>query len=225
MNPPEVRVVLVDDSVLVRQGIKSVLDRHRGKRLLNVVGEAGSVIEGIAECLRLKPDVVVLDLRLPDGYGFEACREILKKLPSTRILVLTSFIDDNFVYEAINAGTHGYLMKDVDPAGLIDAVERIAAGESILSPDLTSRVLAMVRSPNQEDSSKFTSLSPQEKKVLELVVRGKTNREIAEDLGLSDNTVKNYLGNVFEKLHVKRRAQAAALYVRATKNKNRSIQA
>jgi two-component system response regulator DevR len=222
-NPPEVKVLLVDDSALVRQGIKSVLVHHRGRFALNVVGEAGSVADAISVCARLKPDIVILDLRLPDGYGFDACREILRVRPETRVLVLTSYTDDNFVYEAITAGSHGYLMKDVEPTALLEAIERVAAGESILSPDLTSRVLAMVRSTTPAEVTKFTSLSPQEKRVLELVVKGKTNKQIGDELGLSDNTVKNYLGNVFEKLHVKRRAQAAALYAQAFRNKTRPI--
>jgi two-component system, NarL family, response regulator DevR len=223
MNAPrEIRLLLVDDSSLVRQGIKSVLERQAADPRITVVGEASTIAEAVAATVKLRPDVVLLDLRLPDGFGFTACRAILEKTPDTRILVLTSFAEDNYIYESITAGAHGYLLKEVDPSALVDSVIRVASGQSIISPDLTARVLSIVRSSAKQESSKlFTSLSPQEKRVLELVVLGKTNKEIAERLELSDNTVKNYLGSVFEKLNVSRRSQAAALYMQAQKTTNR----
>lgn len=217
-----IRLLLVDDSQLVRHGIRSVIEHHTGEPAIQVVGEAATVQETLALADPLKPDIVVLDLRLPDGFGFAACRELLRRQPSIRILVLTSYMEDEYIYEAISAGAHGYLMKEIDPAGLIAAIIRVAAGESIISPALTARVMALVRNKSQPDPGQlFTSLSPQEKRVLELVVQGKTNKEIGDKLGLSDNTVKNYLGSVFEKLNVKSRAQAAALYTQAQVRINR----
>lgn len=210
---PPIRILLVDDSALVRQGIKSVLATSNVAPL-RVVGEAGNVAEAVTEAVRLKPDIVLLDIRLPDGSGFDACREILRRQPETRIIVLTSFSNDNFVYEAITSGAHGYLMKEIDPAGLTQALIDVADGRSILDPDTTARVIRLVRAQSAGASNEdLATLSPQERRVLALVAEGKTNKEIGEQLNLSDNTVKNYLGSVFEKLHVKRRSQAAALYV------------
>ncbi len=211
-----IRLLLVDDSALVRQGIRAILERHPAASHITVVAEAGTVGEAVDLARRMSPDVVLLDIRLPDGYGFVACREILRNNPDTHVLVLTSFTDDSFIYEAITAGAQGYLMKEIDPAGLVDAINRVAAGQSVISPDLTARMLAIVRASSQQTDSVFTLLSPQEKRVLELVVQGRTNKEIGEKLGLSENTVKNYLGNVFEKLHVRRRSQAAALYMQSS---------
>lgn len=220
----EIRLLLVDDSQLVRHGIRSVIDHEPCTPRIVVVGEAASVQEALTTAARLQPDIVLLDLRLPDGYGFTACRELIRNQPAIRILVLTSYMEDEYIYEAISAGAHGYLMKEIDPPALISAIVRVAAGESIISPALTARVMALVRNKSQPDPARlFTSLSPQEKRVLDLVVLGKTNKEIGDKLGLSDNTVKNYLGSVFEKLDVKSRAQAAALYtqvqVRGTRPK------
>lgn len=210
------RILLVDDSELVRRGIKTVLNAQVNKPM-RVVGEAGSVAEAIAESLRLKPDVVLLDIRLPDGTGFDACRQILAHLPGTRVIVLTSHSNDNFVYEAVTAGVHGYLMKEIDPAGLIQALEDVAAGRSILGADATTRVLRLLRGgQSQGQGPDMSILSAQERRVLALVADGKTNKQIGEQLSLSENTVKNYLVNVFEKLHVKRRSQAAAFYVQHT---------
>lgn len=212
--PQPIRILLVEDSVLVRQGIKTVIT-IAGEPDLVVVGEAGSNAEAIAACDRLKPAVVLLDIRLPDGNGFQACREILQRQPATRVIVLTSHSSDNLVYEAVTAGAHGYLMKEVDPAGLIQAIRDVAAGQSILAPDVTERVLRMIRQGGADRNEKdhLASLSHQERRVLECVAEGLTNKQTGERLNLSENTVKNYLINVFEKLQVKRRAQAAAMYV------------
>ena len=210
-NP--IRIVLVDDSELVRRGIKTVLSTQTDPAM-HVVGEAGNVAEAVATCERLKPDVVLLDIRLPDGSGLEACKQIVQRLPDTRIIVLTSYSNDNYVYEAVTCGAQGYLMKEIDPAGLVQAVQDVAAGRSILDPDATSRVLRLLRGGNpSEQGTDLSILSTQERRVLALVADGLTNKEVGEQLGLSENTVKNYLVNVFEKLQVKRRAQAAAIYV------------
>lgn len=207
-----IRILLVDDSELVRRGIKTVLSAQSDPPM-RVIGEAGSVASAVAECLRLKPDIVLLDIRLPDGSGFDACRQILQKLPETRIVVLTSYSNDNFVYEAVTAGAQGYLMKEIDPAGLLQALLDVSAGRSILDPDATSRVLRLLRGGGTEAGGDLSILSTQERRVLALVADGLTNKQVGEQLGLSENTVKNYLVNVFEKLQVKRRAQAAAIYV------------
>lgn len=207
-----IRIVLVDDSELVRRGIKTVLSAP-ADRPMRVVGEAGSVAEAVAVCTREKPDVVLLDIRLPDGSGLEACRQILQRAPEAKIVVLTSYSNDNFVYEAVTSGAQGYLMKEIDPAGLIAAVQDVSAGRSILDPDATSRVLRMLRGGGADQPAELSILSAQERRVLALVADGLTNKQVGEQLGLSENTVKNYLVSVFEKLQVKRRAQAAAIYV------------
>jgi two-component system response regulator DevR len=211
-----IRVMIVDDSELVRRGIASVL-ASASAPAIKVVGEAGTVATAVSECLRLKPDIVLMDIRLPDGHGFSACRQILPKLPSTKVIVLTSYANDSFVYESVAAGAQGYLMKEIDPQGLIQAVRDVAAGRSILDPDATNRVLRLLRG-GSEGGADLASLSPQERRVLALVADGMTNKQVGEQLNLSENTVKNYLVNVFEKLHVKRRSQAATLYVKSSGN-------
>jgi two-component system response regulator DevR len=213
-NTPPIRILLVDDSELVRRGIKTVLSAHPEPQL-RVVGEAGNVEQAITECIRHRPDLVLLDIRLPDGSGFDACRQILQRNPDIKIIVLTSYSNDNFVYEAVTSGAQGYLMKEIDPAGLIQAILDVSSGRSILDPDATSRVLRLLRSGggNGESNADLSILSPQERRVLALVADGLTNKQVGEQLGLSENTVKNYLVNVFEKLQVKRRAQAAAIFV------------
>jgi two-component system response regulator DevR len=211
---PPIRLMLVDDSELVRRGIKTVLSAV-SEPPMRVVAEAGNVADAVSECLRHKPEIVLLDIRLPDGSGFDACRQILQRLPETRVIVLTSYSNDNFVYEAVTSGAHGYLMKEIDPHGLVQAVSDVAAGRSILDPDATSRVLRLLRSGGAagEQGADLSILSPQERRVLALVADGLTNKQVGEQIGLSENTVKNYLVNVFEKLQVKRRAHAAAIYV------------
>ena len=218
-SPDPIRVLLVDDSALVRQGIKAVFQTEHPAPAIEIVGEAANVTDTIATAARLQPDVVLLDIRLPDGTGFTACREILKKRPDTRVLILTSFINDNFIYDAITSGAQGYLMKEIDPKGLVQSVQDIAAGKSILSPDIMAGVMRMVRDGGPQEDKQLASLSPQERRVLALVAEGKTNKEIGTALQLSDNTVKNYLVNVFDKLNVKRRSHAAALYIQAHPDK------
>ncbi len=210
-----IRVLLVDDSALVRRGVRSVITAHSQHGAIQVVGEAANAAEAMSEVLRLKPDVVLLDLRLPDGSGIDICRRIHSEVPETRVLVLTSFVDDNLVYNAVIAGAHGYLMKEVDPPALLEAITKAASGQSILTPDITQRVMKMLRSgtAGKDGASDLSSLSQQERRVLACVAEGLTNKQTGERLNLSENTVKNYLINVFEKLQVKRRSQAAALYV------------
>ena len=209
-KPPKIRLVLVDDSEMVRAGLRSLL----GAELhLEVVGEAGSVDAGVAVCGRLKPDVVLLDIRLPDGTGFEACTRILVLSPDSRILILTSIADEELVDQAIRSGAHGYLLKEIDAKGLTQAIVDVAGGKSILDPAVTARVMTLVKTGGGPGGL-LEALSPQERRVLALIADGRTNKEVGTELGLSEKTVKNYLANVFEKLHVSRRAEAAALFAR-----------
>lgn len=208
-----IRVLLVDDSILVREGLRAVLATHGAKRGISVIGEAGTVAEAIAETNRLSPNLVLLDIRLPDGSGLTACREILRVRPSTRVLVLTSVASDELIHQAVVAGAQGYLMKEIDPDGLVVAIVNAAAGKSVLTPEVTERIMHLLRAgPSANATMGLAALSPQERKVLELVAEGLTNKEVADRLKLSDNTVKNYLVSVFEKLQVKRRSQAVAIY-------------
>uniref|UniRef100_UPI00404A611C response regulator transcription factor n=1 Tax=Cephaloticoccus sp. TaxID=1985742 RepID=UPI00404A611C len=203
------RLLLVDDSEVVRMGLKALLGSETD---ISVVGEASTVDSAIQSSIKLQPDVVLLDIRLPDGTGFEACRKILQHLPETRILILTSVEEPKLVDEAIRSGAHGYLLKDINAQGLIRALHDIAAGKSILDPTVTARVLHVVRSTTTSNENAFSILSPQERRVLALIAEGRTNKEVAMEMGLAEKTVKNYLSTVFEKLHVNRRSQAAAVY-------------
>lgn len=205
---PRIRLLLVDDSQVVRAGLRALLGSEAG---LEIVGEAASVATAVATCTRLAPDVVLLDIRLPDGSGFDACRQLLRQRPDTRILILTSVADDTLVDEAIRAGAHGYLLKEINAPALVQAIHDVAAGKSILDPAVTARVLQLVRS-GSGTADVLAALSPQERRVLASIAEGRTNKEVGAELGLSEKTVKNYLSNIFEKLHVSRRAQAAALY-------------
>ncbi|MBX3736791.1 MAG: response regulator transcription factor [Candidatus Didemnitutus sp.] len=208
-----ITLLLVDDSELVRTGLKTLLATRADGYHLQVLGEASSVATAVTETTRLQPDVVLLDIRLPDGTGFEACRQILAQLPDTRVLILTSVIDDNLVYEAMSSGAHGYLLKEINAQALWQAIIDVASGKFILDPAVTTRVLNLVRhGAPQSEQDKLAQLSAQERRVLALVADGKTNKEIAEQMGLSDKTVKNYLSNIFEKLQISRRSQAAVLY-------------
>ncbi|MDB6170153.1 MAG: DNA-binding response regulator [Verrucomicrobia bacterium] len=214
LNKTRIRLVLVDDSEVVRTGLRTLLGSENS---LELVGEAGSVAAAVTACARLKPDVVVLDIRLPDGTGFEACRQILRLLPDTRVLVLTSVVDETLVDEAIRAGAHGYLLKEIDRRGLLQAILDVAAGKSILDPAVTSRVIQLVRDGSGATRSALAILSAQERKVLALISEGRTNKEVGVALGLAEKTVKNYLSNVFEKLHVSRRSQAAVMFARESR--------
>jgi len=155
-----------------------------------------------------------MDIRLPDGTGFDACRQILQQLPETRVLFLTSVVDDRLVDEAIRSGGHGYLLKEIDGRGLVQAILDVAAGKSILDPSITARVMNLVKTGANQPKL-LDSLSPQERRVLALIAEGKTNKEVGLDLNLSEKTVKNYLANIFDKLNITRRAQAAAIFVRS----------
>jgi len=211
---PRIRLVLVDDSQVVRMGLRALLSTEPR---VEILGEASSVSTAVETCLRLKPEIVLLDIRLPDGTGFDACRQILAKLPDTRVLVLTSVADETLVDEALRAGAHGYLLKEIDSRGLLQAVFDVAEGKSTLDPAVTARVIQLIKGGSSATRDALAVLSPQERKVLALIAEGHTNKEVANQLGLAEKTVKNYLSNIFEKLHVSRRSQAAAMFVRESR--------
>jgi two-component system, NarL family, response regulator DevR len=202
------RLLVVDDHEVVRKGLVALLDRRDG---FEVVAEAGSVEQAIAQARLHRPDIVVMDVRLPDGSGVEACREIRAEMPETRVIMLTSFPDDEAVLSAIVAGAAGYLLKQIRARDLVAALEAVGRGESLLDPAVTERVLERVRriATGQVDDD-LSVLTPQERKILMLVAEGKTNKEIAADVFLSDKTVKNYVSSILSKLNLQRRTQAAA---------------
>jgi len=210
-DPNPIRLLIVDDHVVVRSGLHALLGRHVG---IEVVGEAGSVAEAVSVSAAQNPHVVLMDVRLPDGKGFEACRQIRAEQPSVRVLFLTSYADEEVVLECLDAGGDGYLLKEIDEEALVRAIRDVHGGKSILDPALTRSVLARVKQPyDQTNAGRWHSLSPQERRVIALVAEGLTNKEIGLKLDLSDKTVKNYLSNVLEKLGLSRRSQAAAFYV------------
>jgi DNA-binding NarL/FixJ family response regulator len=196
-----ITLLLVDDHEVVRAGLHTLLGGNEG---IEIVGEAGSVAEAVAQAARLRPRVVLMDLRLPDGTGLDACREILSADPQTRILFLTSHSDEQAVMSTVLAGAAGYVLKDIGGQALVRAIHDAAAGGRIVDPRVTEPVVTKLR--------KADALTAQERRVLALVVEGKTNKEIAAALALSGKTVKNYLSNAFQKLGVSRRSQAAALF-------------
>lgn len=206
-----IRVLIVDDSELVRLGLTTMLSAYP---IVSVVGQADSVRGGVQEVRATRPDVVLLDIRLPDGSGLDACRTIQEEFPKTRVLILSSLVDDETVAKAIAAGAQGYLLKDINGVGLVQALLDCAAGKSILDPTVASRVLQLMKSGQQQTraNDRYALLSPQEQRVLTLVADGLTNKEIGQAMHLSEKTVKNYLSNLFAKLQIARRSQAAAFY-------------
>jgi len=203
----EIRVMLVDDHEIVRQGLRSLLERREN---LRVVAEAGTVEEAVAAAAETQPDVVVMDVRLPDGTGIEACREIRAARPETRVLMLTSYADDEAVYAAILAGAASYMLKQTRGRELVAAIEAVARGESLLDPAVTQSVLTRMREmAGGGHKDKLSELSEQERRILGLIAEGKTNREIAATIFLSEKTVKNYVSTILSKLGMERRAQAA----------------
>ncbi len=208
----QLRLLVVDDHEVVRQGLVALLDRRPN---FQVVAQAGTVEEALEQARRHQPDIVIMDVRLPDGSGVEACREIRAELPDTRIVMLTSFPDDEAVLSAIVAGAAGYLLKQIRARDLVSALEAVGRGESLLDPAVTERVLARVRQiASGEVHDELAGLTPQERKILLLVAEGMTNKEIAAQIFLSDKTVKNYVSSILAKLNLERRAQAAAFVAR-----------
>ncbi len=206
------RVLLVDDHEVIRVGLRTVLSQNHG---LAVVGEAATMADAIEQAQKLCPDLVLMDVRLPDGSGVDACREILANRSDTKVIFLTSYSNDDSLLAAVLAGAQGYVLKEINTVALIDAIKRVANGQSILDSAVTDRALAWIRGfKNGNQVIGTERLSPQEERVVMLVAEGRTNKEIAVALKLSDKTVKNYLANVFQKLRITRRTQAAAFYHR-----------
>jgi len=202
-----IKLMLVDDHEIVRLGLRKLLER---RPQFEIVAEAGTVAEAVSAAHDAKPDVIVMDIRLPDGNGVEATREIRGKRPETKVIMLTSYADDEAIYGSIMAGASGYLLKQTRGQNLAEAIERVAAGESLLDPAVTSKVLERMRSLARGETDELAPLSSQERKILALIPEGKTNKEIAEDVFLSDKTVKNYVSSILSKLNLRRRSEAAA---------------
>ncbi|WP_345674072.1 response regulator transcription factor [Yinghuangia aomiensis] len=211
-----IRVFLLDDHEVVRRGVFELLSLEDD---IDVVGEAGTAAEALVRIPATRPQVAVLDVRLPDGSGVEVCREIRSTMPDVRCLMLTSFSDDEALFDAIMAGAAGYVLKDIRGSDLVGAVRDVAAGKSLLDPVATARVLERLRGGGKQDD-RLASLSEQERKILDLIGEGMTNRQIGGELHLAEKTVKNYVSSLLAKLGMERRTQAAA-YVARTKAENR----
>jgi DNA-binding NarL/FixJ family response regulator len=205
-----IRVFLLDDHEIVREGLRALLEAQLD---CEVVGEASTAAEALARIPPLAPDVAVLDVRLPDGDGVEVCREVRAAQPDVRCLMLTSFADDEALFQAIVAGASGYVLKQIKGTDIVDAVRRVAGGESLLDPDATRRVLERIRNPPDEDQ-RLASLTPQERRILGYITDGLTNRQIADQMFLAEKTVKNYVSNLLAKLGMERRTQAAVFGAR-----------
>ncbi len=205
------RILLVDDHEVVRLGLKSLLERHPQ---FDIVGEASNAREALEQVNNLEPDVVVMDIRLPGTSGIEACEEIINRHPGTKVIMLTSYAEDEMLFSAIRAGASGYILKQIGSDDLVKALEAVGRGEALLDSAVTQRVFQEVRrAVKEEEASAFAHLSQQEKHVLLLVSEGKTNREIAKNLFLGEGTVRNYVSSILSKLGVNNRAEAAAYAV------------
>jgi len=205
------RILLVDDHEVVRLGLKALLERHPN---FEVLAEASTAREAIEQVKTYAPDVVVMDIRLPGGSGIEACQEIMTNYPNTRVIMLTSYAEDEMLFSAIRAGAAGYVLKQTGGEDLVHAIETVSRGEALLDPAVTQRVFQEVRkAARDEESSAFSALTQQERHVLLLVSEGKTNREIAKSLYLGEGTVRNYVSSILSKLGVSNRAEAAAYAV------------
>jgi DNA-binding NarL/FixJ family response regulator len=212
-TPAPIRVLLVDDSPILRLGLRSALEDHID---IAIVAEAGTAAAGLEHLSRLKPDVVMLDLNLPDKSGLLACRDYLRARPGTAILILTSSSSERHMQDAIEAGARGYLLKENEGAALASALRTVARGQSVLDPSMAGQVLNLVRHKGgQSAADRLAALSAQERRVVALLASGLTNKEIGDQLTLTEKTVKNYLATIFGKLNITRRTQAAALYVEA----------
>jgi DNA-binding NarL/FixJ family response regulator len=206
----QITVFLLDDHEIVRRGVKEVLEAEPG---ITVVGEAGTASSALARIPALKPDVAVLDVRLPDGDGVSVCRDIRSKMPEVACLMLTSYGDDEALFDAIMAGAAGYVLKQIRGTDLVGAVRTVASGESMLDPEAASRVMKRMREQATR-SDPLAGLTDQERRILELIGEGLTNRQIGERMFLAEKTVKNYVSALFAKLGMERRAQAAAYAAR-----------
>jgi len=205
-----IRVFLLDDHEIVRRGLADLIGLEKD---MEVVGEAGSVHDALVRIPATRPDVAVLDVRLPDGSGVEVCREIRSTMPEVSALMLTSYSDDEALFDAIMAGASGYVLKEIRGNDLIEAIRQVAAGNSLLDPVATARVLERMRNGDGHDP-RLDALSEQERRILELIGEGMTNRQIGEQMHLAEKTVKNYVSSLFVKLGMERRTQAAAFAAR-----------
>ena len=210
MNAAPIRVLLVDDHEIVRRGLQAILERNPE---ITVVGEAGTVAGAVQEAARVRPDVVVMDLRLPDGSGVDACRQVRAQDDSVKVLILTSHADEDALFSAVLTGASGYVLKDLDPTGIQKAILDVGRGGSLLDPQMATRVLERMRrgAGQHPADDPFAALSPQESRILEMIGDGMTNRTIAEHLSLSEKTIKNYVSDIYSKLHIERRSQASRL--------------
>lgn len=205
-----IRVFLVDDHEVVRRGVAALLESEDD---IEVIGEAGTAESAIARIVALKPDVAVLDVRLPDGTGVDVCREVRSRVPGLACLMLTSFGDDDALFGAVMAGAAGYVLKQIHGSDLVGAVRTVALGQSLLDPQTTAAMLQRLRDQAARKDP-LAALSDQERHILDLIGEGLTNRQIGERLFLAEKTVKNYVSNLLAKLHMQRRTQAAALAAR-----------
>ena len=212
------RVVLVDDHEVVREGLRVLIDTQED---MEVVGQAGTAAEGVRRVGYDAPDVVVLDVRLPDGSGVEACREIRERWPDVGVLILTSYADEEALMSAIIAGAAGYVLKRIDTNALIEAERKVGAGESLLDPAMTEALFERLRGHDVDDPL-ISRLSPRERRVLDLIAEGKTNRQIADELYLAEKTVKNYVSNLLAKMEMSRRSEAAAYAARVATRREHS---
>ena len=203
-----IRVFLLDDHEVVRRGLAALLESSGD---IEVIGESGSAPEAARRIPALRPDVAVLDARLPDGNGIDVCRDIRSADPSIKALILTSYQDDEALFSAIMAGAAGYVLKQIRGNDLIDAIRRVAAGQSLLDPAVTQQVLTRIREGNEHTPSELARLTGQERRILELIAQGMTNRQIGEEMFLAEKTVKNYVSSLLSKLGLERRTQAAIL--------------
>jgi len=205
------RILLVDDHEIVRLGLKALLERHP---TFEVVAEAGTAREAVESVEAFNPDIVVMDIRLPGGSGIEACEEISERFPNSKVIMLTSYAEDEMLFSAIRAGAAGYVLKQIGGEDLVRAIEAVGRGEALLDPAVTQRIFQEVRkAAKEEEASAFSTLTQQEKHVLLLVSEGRTNREIAKALFLGEGTVRNYVSSILSKLGVSNRAEAAAFAV------------
>jgi len=211
MSGSAVRVFLVDDHEVVRRGVADLLEAEPD---LEVVGEAGTAREAVARVPALAPDVVVLDVRLPDGDGVTVCRELRSRMPGLAVLMLTSFADDEALYDAILAGAAGYVLKQVRGTELVDAIRTVAAGGSTLDPRAAAQVMERLRAGAQPREDPLAALTDQERRILALIGQGMTNRQIGAELFLAEKTIKNYVSSILAKLGMTRRVQAAVLATR-----------
>lgn len=211
-----IRVFLLDDHEIVRRGLRDLIETEDD---LTIVGEAGTAEEALGRIPATTPDVAVLDLRLPDGDGVDVCRDVRARHPEIACIILTSFSDDEAVYAAIMAGAAGYLLKQVRGTDLIDGIRRVAKGESLLDPAVTARVLERLRQPQESDE--LSRLTERERRILDLIAEGKTNRQIGEELFLAEKTVKNNVSNVLAKLGMSRRTEAAVYAARLADRRER----